>query len=100
MKHPKMSVMWLLFVYGLLLSAAAAGNVQKQNVLILLGDDVGLDFKAYNNTYIQMPYLDGLAQYGVTFINGYTAVSSCSPSRWVAMETAGQLPRIHCSEQL
>ena len=81
MKLPTMSLMWLLLVCGLLLSAAAAGNVEKQNVLILLGDDVGLDLKAYNNTYIQMPNLDSLAQHGVTFLNGYTAVSSCSPSR-------------------
>ncbi len=70
----------LVLVHGLLICSEAS-DVRKQNVLILLGDDVGLDLKAYNNSYIQMPNLDGLAQHGVTFQNGYTAVSSCSPSR-------------------
>ena len=55
----------------------------RRNVLILLGDDVGLDLKAYNNSIIKMPNVDGLAKRGVTFQHGFTAVSSCSPSRYV-----------------
>ena len=56
----------------------------QRNVLILLGDDVGLDLNVYNNSIIKMPNVDGLAKRGVTFKHGFTAVSSCSPSRYVA----------------
>ena len=55
----------------------------RRNVLILLGDDVGLDLNVYNNSVIKMPNVDGLAKRGVTFQHGFTAVSSCSPSRYV-----------------
>ena len=55
----------------------------RRNVLILLGDDVGLDLNVYNNSIIKMPNVDGLAKRGLTFKHGFTAVSSCSPSRYV-----------------
>lgn len=59
--------------------------VSGKNVLILLGDDVGFQFGAYGNTKIRSPNVDALAQRSLLFRNGYTSVSSCSPSRSVIL---------------
>ena len=73
---------WLIIVSISLLEIQFSSQESPRNVLILLGDDVGLDLNVYNNSVIKMPNVDGLAKRGVTFKNGFTAVSSCSPSRY------------------
>ena len=45
------------------------------------GDDVGFQFGAYGNTKIKSPNVDALANRSLLFKNGFTSVSSCSPSR-------------------
>ncbi|XP_045158345.2 N-sulphoglucosamine sulphohydrolase-like isoform X1 [Mercenaria mercenaria] len=62
-----------------------AGLIQAKNVLILLGDDVGFQFGAYGNTKIKSPNVDALAKRSLLFKNGFTSVSSCSPSRSVVL---------------
>ncbi|XP_005104298.1 N-sulphoglucosamine sulphohydrolase [Aplysia californica] len=57
----------------------------KKNVLVFIGDDAGFLQSAYNNTVCQTPNLDKLAARSLTFTQGYTSVSSCSPSRSVLL---------------
>ncbi|KAK6190580.1 hypothetical protein SNE40_002415 [Patella caerulea] len=52
-----------------------------KNVVLMFGDDAGIQLGAYNNPVCKTPHLDNLASRGVTFKYGYTSVSSCSPSR-------------------
>lgn len=60
-------------------------SVNAKNVLIILGDDVGFQFGAYGNTKIKSPNVDALAKRSLLFKNGFTSVSSCSPSRSVVL---------------
>ena len=52
----------------------------KKNVLVMIGDDYGLQASVYGST-CKTPNLDALAKRGLTMTNAYTSVSSCSPSR-------------------
>lgn len=59
-----------------------ADNLDKRkNVLVMIGDDVGFQSQVYNNTVCRTPNLNAFAKRSVTFRNGFTSVSSCSPSR-------------------
>ncbi|XP_050390250.1 N-sulphoglucosamine sulphohydrolase-like [Patella vulgata] len=57
----------------------------RTNVLVILGDDAGLQMSAYGNHAIKSPNFDKLAARSVVFKHGYTSVSSCSPSRSVVL---------------
>ncbi|KAL4235964.1 hypothetical protein ACF0H5_004352 [Mactra antiquata] len=70
-----------LVICSLLMAHVVTGK----NVLILLGDDVGFQFGAYGNTKIKSPNVDALAKRSLLFKNGFTSVSSCSPSRSVVL---------------
>ncbi|HEY9715573.1 MAG TPA: sulfatase [Chroococcales cyanobacterium] len=61
----------------------SSGARKHHNVLLLIGDDQGLDMGAYGNELIMTPNLDELASKGTLFTQGYATVSSCSPSRSV-----------------
>uniref|UniRef100_A0A670HTI9 N-sulfoglucosamine sulfohydrolase n=1 Tax=Podarcis muralis TaxID=64176 RepID=A0A670HTI9_PODMU len=52
-----------------------------RNVLLIVADDGGFESGVYNNTAINTPNLDALAQRSLIFRNAFTSVSSCSPSR-------------------
>ena len=54
---------------------------KRKNVLVMIGDDVGFQTQVYNNTVCRTPNLNAFAKRSVTFKNGFTSVSSCSPSR-------------------
>lgn len=75
--------MLLLTVISLLLTVGIIA--EGKNVLIILGDDVGFQFGAYGNTKIRSPNVDALAARSLLFKNGFTSVSSCSPSRSVVL---------------
>jgi N-sulfoglucosamine sulfohydrolase len=59
----------------------ATAQEKPKNVLLIVGDDLGLDLGCYGNTAIRTPNLDGLAKRGVRFAKAYATVASCSPSR-------------------
>ncbi len=66
---------WLLW------TAATAESQDQQNVLLVVVDDGGFQSPVYGNTQVDTPNLEALAKRSVVFKNGYTSVSSCSPSR-------------------
>src|SRR2546421_3425050 len=67
----------------------------QRNVLLIIGDDHGLDGGCFGNPAVATPALDRLAASGTRFPNAFAAVSSCSPSRSVILtglynHTSGQ----------
>ena len=56
-----------------------------RNVLMMIGDDHGLDGGCFGNAAVATPNLDRLARQGTRFSNAFAAVSSCSPSRSVIL---------------
>ena len=54
---------------------------ERKNVLVLIGDDAGFETQVYNNSVCKTPNINALAERSVIFRNGFTSVSSCSPSR-------------------
>jgi N-sulfoglucosamine sulfohydrolase len=71
-----------------------------RNVVLMIGDDHGLDAGCYGHPVIRTPGLDRLAAQGTRFTHGFAAVSSCSPSRSVLFtgmfnHTTGQYGLAH-----
>ncbi len=55
---------------------------EKLNILFIMTDDHAIQaLSAYNNTLIQTPNLDRIANEGVLIKNGFVANSICAPSR-------------------
>ena len=70
----------MLVLLSIAPSEARFGDKRK-NVLVLLADDAGFETQVYNNTVCKTPNINALAKRSVIFRNGFTSVSSCSPSR-------------------
>lgn len=55
---------------------------QKPNILFILADDLGWrDLGCTGSQFYETPNIDGIAQRGVQFVNGYAACQVSSPSR-------------------
>lgn len=67
----------LFFLAALLHLNASA----KQNVVLILADDMSPDLSMLGTSGIQTPHIDALAREGVYFHNAFAASGSCSPSR-------------------
>src|SRR5438067_11776760 len=77
------------------LSAFAAGDPKRPNMVFILADDLGInDLSCYGRKDQPTPNLDRLAKQGIRFTNAYTAASVCSPTR--ASIVTGKAPaRLH-----
>ena len=53
----------------------------KPNILVMVGEDHGLQLSCYGDKHISTPNLDALASGGVRFTNAYVTQAGCSPSR-------------------
>ena len=74
-----------------LLGVAAARQVQRPNIVVLMADDLGYaDLSCFGSAHIRTPVLDRLAQEGLKLTDFYAAAPNCSPSR-AAMLT-GRFP--------
>jgi len=72
----------LLTLTLILLFHINATSDGKPNFIIILADDLGYGDLGYTgSTQIKTPNIDGLAQSGVVFTNGYVTSAVCSPSR-------------------
>ena len=60
-----------------------AFGVEKPNVIIIYGDDVGQgDVGAYGSKLIPTPNIDQLAKEGLVFTDGHCTAATCTPSRF------------------
>lgn len=65
------------------LSAVSPALGAPRNVVLMIGDDHGLQVGCYGDKVIRTPGMDRLAAAGTRFARAFAAVSSCSPSRSV-----------------
>lgn len=64
-------------------SAFAQGNQSRPNVLLIVADDLGKgDVSAYGSPSICTPNIDGIANQGLCFDNGYATSATSTPSRY------------------
>lgn len=63
------------------LSFAHEKGQSKPNILLIVGEDHGLQLSCYGEKSISTPNLDALADEGVRFTNAYVTQAGCSPSR-------------------
>lgn len=57
--------------------------LEKPNVIIIYGDDVGYaDVGAYGSKLIPTPNIDRLASQGLMFTDGHCSAATCTPSRF------------------
>jgi len=61
--------------------ALPAGAAAPKNVVLLIGDDLGLQVGCYGDPVAKTPHIDALAKSGTRFTHAFASVSSCSPSR-------------------
>lgn len=73
--------------------AIAAWAQPTPNVLLIVGDDLGLQLSCYGDPNIRTPHIDALAEAGTRFRTAYITQSSCSPSR--ASIFTGVYPHTH-----
>lgn len=73
----------------LVLTATAAAQPERPNVIVILSDDQGWADIGYNNPNVYSPNLDALAEGGVVFLQHYV-MPQCTPTR-VALMT-GRYP--------
>ena len=73
-------------------SKEAVGQVDdRPNVILVLVDDLGWkDLSCQGSEFYKTPHIDGLADCGIRFLNGYAASAVCSPTR-AAVQT-GRYP--------
>jgi arylsulfatase A len=68
---------------GFSFSAARSPDVQRPNVVIIYGDDVGFgDVGVYGSELIPTPNIDRLAHEGLRFTDAHSAAATCTPSRF------------------
>jgi len=77
-----MKTPWLITAVSLLCLTVQA---QQNNILLIIGDDIGLDSLHISNTdtnatYPPIPTIDSMVENGILFSNGY-AYPTCSPTR-------------------
>lgn len=70
-------------VYAAACCAAAGATAGPKGVLLLIGDDHGLELGCYGHPVVRTPHLDRLAGEGVRFAEAFCTTASCSPSRSV-----------------
>ena len=67
---------------------------EKPNILFILADDLGYsDLSCMGSKYYETPNIDGIANKGMVFTNGYAGGQVCSPSRATIM--TGQFTARH-----
>lgn len=66
-------------------TATAAPEISRPNILFILAEDIGPDLGCYGTPLVRTPYLDALAASGVRFQNCFTTSPVCSASRSALM---------------
>lgn len=76
------TVGFVLLGFILIFSSCAQEEIRKPNFLVIVVDDLGYhDLSATGSQYYETPNIDGIAESGTQFLNGYATCAVCSPSR-------------------
>lgn len=71
----------ITYLHWCFVSRKTKPTVIRISTFSVLGDDVGFESGVYGNKICKTPNIDRLAERSLVFDNGFTSVSSCSPSR-------------------
>ncbi|MHC4997159.1 MAG: sulfatase-like hydrolase/transferase, partial [Planctomycetota bacterium] len=73
-----------LFLLLCLLVASTVQGAERPNVIVILGDDMGLDSVSASNPKMGMktPHLDKLVSEGMSFMDAHSSSAVCSPTRY------------------
>lgn len=76
-----------ILIVGLLLFMNCTGPTpgKPPNVLLICVDDLRPELKSFGSEYISSPYIDQLAQNGLSFQRHYVNAPSCGPSRYTLL---------------
>ena len=78
----QLTLLGFLFVNQILFSQVK--NLRKQNVVVLLVDDLGSgEVGSYGSKFHETPNIDALSENGVRFTQAYSAATLCSPSKTI-----------------
>lgn len=92
-------LLWFCFIASLFVLNACKNTTgskneavkKRPNIVVIYLDDLGYgDVGAYGAKDIATPNIDGLANGGVQFTNGYATSATCSPSRYALL--TGEYP--------
>src|SRR5438128_2636711 len=72
--------LWLVLILGLAVPEAAAGELKKPNIIVILADDLGFSDLGCYGSEISTPNLDRLAAKGIRFTQFYNT-GRCCPTR-------------------
>ncbi len=76
----------LVMVPLLFLPLVTLAAAEKPNIVLIYADDIGYgDLGCYGATAVRTPNVDRLAKEGLRFTSGYSAGSTCTPSRYAMM---------------
>ena len=86
MKYLDIKYFSYLLVVWLMIFTACQPSSNKYNVLFILVDDLGYkDLGITGSSYYETPNIDGIAESGMVFTQGYAGSRVCSPSRATIM---------------
>ncbi len=61
---------------------ARSDDAKLPNIVLIMADDLGwMDLHCQGNKRIETPHIDGLAEQGIRFTNGYASAPVCTPTR-------------------
>lgn len=84
----------IIVAFMALLGCKEQPQTPKPNILFILADDLGYsDLSCMGSNYYETPNIDGIANAGMVFTNGYAGCQVCSPSRATLM--TGQFTARH-----
>jgi arylsulfatase A-like enzyme len=66
---------------GVLAGVTASAAPSRPNILFAIADDWGLHAGAYGTRWVKTPAFDRIAREGLLFMNAYTPMAKCAPSR-------------------
>ena len=65
----------------MLLTIGADAASEQPNILLIVGEDHGIELSCYGDPVVDTPHIDQLAAEGILYENGYVTQAVCSPSR-------------------
>lgn len=81
MRSPFIRLAVQFIAVAIIVQIAIAQNPSRQNVLLLMSDDLAAHLRCYGHPQAKTPHLDALAARGVLFERAYCQFPHCNPSR-------------------
>ncbi len=74
-----------VYIFFSIVLMSCTPRSEKQNILLIIAEDISTDLSCYGNKDLKTPCLDSLAKMGELFTGAFTTSPVCSPSRSAIM---------------